>query len=122
MFGFGDKGLRRQKAHFERVRDRLVDLESRSDVTELRKLWADVWQDHAEEQEFRTKLAQSRQLIDLSAQQLRLARSEIPRFDQDLHLIEGALNDCQRYIENLLTTLMTRQALLKSDRSNARDQ
>jgi hypothetical protein len=121
MFGFGDKGLARQRRHFSEVRDRLIDLESRADFSETKRLFANVWQDHPEEGEFYIKLAQSRQVIDLSDQQLRMAKKEIPGFDQDLELVDRALRECQQYIENLLMSLMTRQALQNSGGDRAKD-
>jgi hypothetical protein len=111
MFGLGDSGLRRQKRHFNEVLARLEDLESRADLTETKRLWAHVWQDHPEEGEFYIKLAKAREVMDLSAQQLRTAKSEIPNFDRDLDLVDHALRECQQYIENLLMTLMSRQMM-----------
>src|SRR4051812_38789635 len=121
MFGFGDKGLSRQKAHFNQVRERLEDLESRADLTETKRLWAHVWQDHSEEGQFYIKLAKAREVIDLSEQQLRMAKREIPNFDRDLEVVEQALRECQHYIENLLMTLMARQALQDSGKDDAQD-
>ena len=111
MFGFGDPGLRRQKSHLRAVRERLADLESRGDFTETKRLFASVWRDHPQEQEFYIKLARSREIVDLSEQQLRMAKKAIPGFDKDLELVEQALRECQQYIENLIMTLTTRQAL-----------
>jgi hypothetical protein len=119
MFGLGDSGLRRQKRRFNELLARLEDLESRADFTETKRLWAHVWQDHPEEQEFYIKLAKAREVMDLSAQQLRMTKKEIPGFDRDLDLVEQALSECQRYIENLLMTLMTRQAMQGGGASDA---
>ena len=111
MFGLGDSGLRRQKRRFNEVLARLEDIESRADFTDTKRLFAHVWQDHPEEQEFYVKLATARQVMDLSGQQLRAAKEEVSGFDQDLDLVDQGLGECQRYIENLLMGLMTRQAL-----------
>ena len=119
MFGLGDSGLRRQKRHFNEVLGRLEDLESRADFTETKRLWAHVWQDHPEEGEFYIKLAKAREVMNLCFEQLRAAKNEIPGFDGDLDLVDRALRECQGYIENLLKTLMTRQALQASGEKHA---
>ena len=115
FLGFGrraDPAVDRQKRAINDIAGAFDDLEQRfSTLPDLRRSFADVWQDSAAIQEFQKKLPVMKELIGLLASRSKQATAHLPKFDENITLLADEIEHGRALLEGLAVSLVTQQAL-----------
>ncbi|HEX3236307.1 MAG TPA: hypothetical protein VHR41_19105 [Gemmatimonadales bacterium] len=118
FLGFGrrkDPGLERQRQALQVLTPAFKDIEERlAGLADLRVSFAEVWTDVAEINEVQAKVPAMRELLGLMQQRADHATRELPKFDDSVKLLAGEIAYADRLLQDLVATLMTKQAMVKS--------
>ena len=118
FLGFGrrkDPGLERQREALRTVTLGFRDMEARlAGVPELRASFANVWSEVPDLDEVHAKLPRLRELMGLLQQRAELAIRELTKFDEPLKMVAAEIAFTDRLLQELVSTLVTKQAMINS--------
>ena len=119
FLGFGrraDPAVDRQKRAINDIAGAFDDLEQRfSTLPDLRRSFANVWQDSTAIQEFQQMLPAMKELIGVLRSRTEQATAHLPKFDEHITMLAAEIERGRALLVDLSVYLVTKQALKNSD-------
>lgn len=121
--GGGDaQGLALQRDVYRNTLNLFSEFDDRvSELDRLAASFAEVWQEPEEVTQLKKECAVIRELLSVIGSRLKIATSPQPRIIEPLTAVIASVESGEVVIQNLVVTLITKQAMLNAEKQSRND-